>query len=432
MCHLYLHWNCCSHITDISVECFWQEEKYCYTLRPDKEGFCRSCRQEKLAESLMDYCPDASRAALNMLNAIKEANSAEVDEVTTPEAAATYLRKSRERQKARSALQQSMGLDITDWLDKWLYDKFVPDSSGSLKTSRAKENDVKTCLINPRKTPQSRNRSSLEMRSFAEKLEVRSLANDPFTERTLPAPPPGASIPKRKFDGGLDYEMTAALNSSRQWKGAQPDWLDGCQNASLQLSTAKPMSALVHNQRRLQKPMRHSISGLNLSGISNFEFDDKQRARWFGLPEIDQRPVQQLRARTSISAPTLPSQQDTARYPTPQQTPLPLIKSLKWTKPVVNKLPGINTPDLEPKKIPGIDIPFSAHTTQTVWNQLPVVRQVPEPQPELQIQQYVPKPLSRKRELSALERFHWPFEIRRSERRLQSQLRARTVADRDK
>ena len=368
----------CSHETNVYVPCTWPDEKYHRFLSLAKEGLCRSCNRDELINALTGHCPNPREAAANMLNAVKETRG---KELLTPERVVNFLKTSK---RARSALQRMMAPQQLDWLADWLYSRKWAGPTIDANNCGRQDADVQKCLKGRRKRRSPvRSAGSRELSTYRPGLET-----DLKAHQDLPDQDANNVEHLVPLDRGSELDWASNLDSRpRRPKPKNIPVQDNDRVAAQSNPTIRSSSPVTDriatiNAPKPQRPFHNTLDLDKMSAISSFHHHKIPK---LDLPNTYHQGAQKFSAPPPGSVPTLRSQRDKDRYPTPE--PKNLDRDVPSASTAADAVSKSSHPALHVFKpeVPGIDIPFSSHITSQAC--IPST-QVHEQ--ELQFIQYIP------------------------------------------
>lgn len=404
----------CSHETDVYVPCTWADDKYHRFLSHAKEGLCRSCNRDQLINALSGHCSNPREAATNMLKVIKEIRG---KELPTPERVVNFLKTSK---RAKTALQRMMAPQQLNWLADWLYSKKWTAPSIDASNCGRQDADIQKCLKKRRK----RKSPICSVGSRELSTYNKGLGIDLNAHQDLPGQDANTRDDLPHLNRGSELDWASNLDSRpRRPKPKNLSVQDNDCMVAHSTPTIRPFSPVACGIATINapQPRRPFQNTLNLDKISTLSSFHHHKVPKLDLPDTYHQRAQQLSTPTSTAPPTLRSQWDKNRYPTPE--PKTRVINIPSASTASNSShPALHV--LKPR-VPGIDIPFSSPVA------LPVAMPSTQaPEQELQIIHYVPVPVAVSRtkesgpgsvalmderanvEVGAFEAFGGPQEVR--------------------
>ena len=362
----------CQHETDVYVPCTWSDEKYHRFLSLAKEGLCRSCNRDALAQSLTGHCPNPRAAAVNIMNAIREIRG---KELPTPERVINFLKMSK---RAKTALQRMMAPQRLDWLADWLYSRKWPGPTIDASNCGRQDADVQKCLKKRRKRNSPVRSAGRELSTYNKGLGIDKNAQQDQPEQDVDNTD---NLPH--LNRGSELHWASNLDSRpRHLKPNNRSLQENNIMAAHPSPTTRPFSLATDriatvNAPNPQRPFNNTLHLDKKSTLSSFHHHKVPK---LDLPGTYHPGAQQTSTPNPIRAPTLRSQRDKNRYPTPEPT-----------TPAVDTISTSNNPAVHvfKPKVPGIDIPFSSAINSPVS-----ISSTQVPEQELRIIQYVPLAVS--------------------------------------
>ena len=245
--------------------------------------------REELHKALQGQCSRSREVAANILNAINEVRG---EDLFTPARIVNFLKSSK---KARNALNRMANGENMDWLPEWLYATPWPAPAPN-ETSGRNNAQLQKYLKQKKQTMTTRMKNP-----------CRAPVNSSFEN------------PSDKAISGNSKALGYAIDRETQ------------------------RSVTGHGVEALKQPKRRFDGSLDLSGISNLDFDPPNKAVRLSLPEKNPDPVAHVPAIMPFSRPPVTTQLAPIKY---------LIKH--------------TVPE---DKVPSIEAPYHGPVSGHSWNE---------------------------------------------------------------